>query len=195
MADYDQPTGMVEDPRILDIRRYARAAQATFAIEQIFGMYAAWKDYELTRWYGEYQQDVYKLNAKYAEIQARDAIRRGGQMAKRRAEEVGQVVGEQRVAGAAQGLAVGSGTIAEIQEEAITVGMMDALEIENNAYREAMGYKVQAAQNLVTGAARRLEARQEAETTLTTRVIGTARDVADRYYGTSGTGIVRRRGG
>lgn len=195
MADFDQPSGMVVDPRLAEIRGSARVAAASFAVEQIFGLYAGWRDFELTRWYGEYQQDVYKLNAKYAEIQAKDAIRRGELAAEARGREISAVVGRQRAAAAAQGIALDTGSQAELQAEALEVGMMDALEIENNAYREAMGYRIQATQQLVAGAARRLEAQQRAEATLTTRAVQTVGRVAARYYGSAGTGIVLPRGG
>lgn len=174
--------------------RDALISDTSFWVGQIFGVYSAWQDYEQQRWMGDYLRDTYRLNAKFAELQAKDAIRRGELAAEARGREVAQVVGQQRVAAAAQGLALGVGSPAELQAEAIDVGMMDALQIENNAYREAMGYRIEATRQNVAAAARSAEARQEAATTLTTRAVGTIGRITDRYYGSAGTGTVGRRG-
>lgn len=161
----------------------AGASTGAFWLESIFGAYSAYQTAEGLRKYGEYQQDVYKLNARLAEVQARDALFRGREAQKRYAEEASKVMGTQRVRAAAQGVSLASGSPAELQAEAMRASMMDVLQIENNAWREAMGYKAQAAGALAEGAMRRAAAESQAMSTLTTRAVKLTSDITDRYAG------------
>lgn len=90
------------------------------------------------------------LNERIGNLQADDAIRRGEKEAKAYGQQVSQLVGKQRVALAAQGIDVDSGSAGEIQDQTRAIGALDQLTIRNNAAREAWGYKVQASNSVLS---------------------------------------------
>ena len=59
----------------------------------------------------------------------------------------GQAVGTQRSVQAANGIDVNSGSAAQLQDDTAMIGELDALTIQNNAAREAFGYRIQADQD------------------------------------------------
>lgn len=83
-------------------------------------------------------------NADVAELQAADALERGEIEANRYRQSVRALVGGQRAAYAAQGVDVNSGSPLEVQEDTRAIGELDALQLVNNAKREAWGFKVEA---------------------------------------------------
>jgi hypothetical protein len=93
---------------------------------------------------GRYQQEMFNINAQFAELQGRDAIRRGDIEASHIKTGVKKTIGAQRAALAAQGVEIDTGSALEIQEDTRALGEMDAITVRNNAWREAWGYKVEA---------------------------------------------------
>lgn len=93
---------------------------------------------------GKYQQKVANVNAGISERAAADAILRGSLEADEQRKQTQQVIGSQRVAFAANGIDVNTGTAGQIQNDSAALGELDALTIANNAAREAYGYQVQA---------------------------------------------------
>lgn len=93
---------------------------------------------------GEYQARMLELNAKLAEFQAHDSIRRGEVAAGDYQKRVSQIMGAQRVAYAAQGIQLGEGSAAEVATDTAEQAARDVVTIRTNAWREAWGYKVQA---------------------------------------------------
>jgi len=87
-----------------------------------------------------------RTNATYANDAANDALARGRYDADLQRIRTGQNIGTQRAAMAANGGLVDQGSNATLQEDTAALGELDALTIQNNAAREAYGYKVQAAQ-------------------------------------------------
>lgn len=93
---------------------------------------------------GRWEQQQYEFNAKIADFQAEDALERGDIAASRVRAEGRRIKGSQRVAAAAQGIDVNSGSAAEIQDDTELFSELDANTIRSNAYREAFGYKIDA---------------------------------------------------
>jgi hypothetical protein len=91
-----------------------------------------------------YSAQVSENNAKSAEVMALDAHRRGAEAEERQRMLTRQRIGAQRVALAANGLDIGTGTAVDLVAETAGFGEMDALTIRTNAAREAWGYKVEA---------------------------------------------------
>lgn len=85
-----------------------------------------------------------RTNASYANIAANDAVARGTYDADLQRIKTGQNVGTQRTAQASNGGEVNDGSNANLQADTAALGELDALTIQNNAAREAYGYKVQA---------------------------------------------------
>lgn len=91
------------------------------------------------------------INTAFADAAAEDALVRGDQAARDFKTKVNLFVGRQRTATASQNIEVNSGTARQLQDDTLRQGEIDLLTIQNNAYREAWGFKVQA-QNLQSSA-------------------------------------------
>lgn len=115
-----------------------------------------------------YQSTISKINAEMANLAAEDAIKRGEVSARDYQKEVDQMIGQQRVAYAAQGVDVNFGSAADIQEETRMRGALDALTIKNNAWREAWGYRVEALNSTFAGEFAKLEGKSASRQTLLT---------------------------
>lgn len=83
-------------------------------------------------------------NAHTADLQAADAVKRGAEEESRFRTSVRGLIGSQRAGFAGQGVAVGSGSAADVQRDSAYLGELDALTIRHNAAREAFGYTAQA---------------------------------------------------
>lgn len=92
------------------------------------------------------QRDFADYNADLAEARADDAIERGKKEESAFRKKVQQAIGSQRAALAAAGVELDEGSALDIQSETAALGEIDALNIRNNASREAFGFKSQAIQ-------------------------------------------------
>lgn len=92
---------------------------------------------------GSMSQDLARTNERVAEFQARDALQRGGEAVRRIREAGTVVVGAQRAAIAGQNILVDAGTALDLQAQTRRLAELDALETQNNAKREAWGYRAQ----------------------------------------------------
>lgn len=117
---------------------------------------------------GIFNAQLAETNARLARLQAEDAIARGEKEAANHKNRVGQMVGSQRAAMAAQGISVDSGSAAQIQAETYAIGDEDARTIRTNAWREAWGYQTQAINYQSQGQFDRMASRNQARNTLLT---------------------------
>lgn len=97
---------------------------------------------------GAYQSDLLGQNAAFKRRAADETIFAGDTSADWQRVRTGQAVGTQRTAQAGNGIDVNSGSAAQLQDDTAMIGELDALTIQNNAAREAYGYRVQAEQDL-----------------------------------------------
>jgi hypothetical protein len=95
---------------------------------------------------GDYQAGIFGQDASLADQQAADAIARGHEAELKSRGSTRLLTGTQRTDLAAQGIDIGSGSAADIVGQDRALGELDALQIRNNARREAWGYNTQAAQ-------------------------------------------------
>jgi hypothetical protein len=109
-----------------------------------------------------------EVNAKVAEGQASDAIRRGEREAMAQKAKVRQTMGAQRAAQAAQGIDIGSDSAIGVVGDTAYYGEIDVQTIKNNAYREAFGYKQQASNIRSQGRLDYIASRAEAKSSLLT---------------------------
>lgn len=98
-----------------------------------------------------YQKSIAKYNQRVANIQADQAIKIGNEQEQAYRQQVKQLIGQQRLSYAAQGVVVDQGTAATVQEQTAKIGEIDALTIRNNAALQAWGYKAQAVQSSAAG--------------------------------------------
>jgi hypothetical protein len=83
-------------------------------------------------------------NAKLADLLATDALRRGAFEAGVARMQGTQEQSAQKAAIAASGIDPGAGTAAAVQATTSIWSRIDAETIRNNAYREALGYRIEA---------------------------------------------------
>lgn len=93
---------------------------------------------------GEYQEQQYRLNADFADLKAKEALRQGDIEASRYAAKGRQMVGRQRASLAAQGIDINVGSAIDVQEETKRIVEMDTNQIRTNAMRQAWGFKTEA---------------------------------------------------
>jgi len=108
----------------------------------VSSMLGAWSESEAIKMQGEFQQSQYEFNRKIGEYKAEEAIKMGEEEVTRHKRQVKQMIGSQRVALAAQGIEIESGSALDIQAETAMLGAMDEITIRNNALRSALGYKM-----------------------------------------------------
>lgn len=93
----------------------------------------------------DYQAGVLGINADLAEQAAADAIARGTQKQNQARAGTRQLRGAQRATLAAQGIDVNTGSAADIALDTEQIGELELATIANNAQREALGFKIEAA--------------------------------------------------
>ena len=96
-----------------------------------------------------FESGMLKQNAMFKEQTAQETINAGATSADWQRVRTGQMIGTQRSVQAANGIDVNSGSSAQMQDDTAMLGELDALTIQNNAAREAYGYRVQAKQDLL----------------------------------------------
>ena len=89
---------------------------------------------------GKYEAEVAGQNAQLASKAAGDALQRGKEDAAAARMRVRAIIGAQRAKYAASGAEL-SGTPVDVLADTAQLGELDALTIENNAAREAYGYR------------------------------------------------------
>lgn len=107
----------------------------------------------------EYNAKVADMNAKIAERQARDAVERGQQEEQQQRMRTSQIIGQQRVAMAANGVDVGFGSPLDVLVDTATMGELDALTIRSNTYREERDIRQQGANSTAQAGMYRAEGR------------------------------------
>ncbi len=117
---------------------------------------------------GRMESIRHKFNAEMSEISAEDVLRRGEREANSVRRSGRAVRGSQRAAYAAQGVDVDSGSAADIQEETDILSEADSRTVRNNAWREAFGYKTQAADSRMASVYAKYSSKQDARRTILT---------------------------
>lgn len=117
---------------------------------------------------GKYQQAVAERNAKMQENQATDARARGVVAGEEQRDRARQLGARQATQLAGSGLDISSGTSLDLFAETATLGEYDAQVVENNAAREAFGFKTRAEESRLSGKNARAAGRNRAIGTLLT---------------------------
>lgn len=90
------------------------------------------------------QANIARLNAQTMELQAQAYLRSAEKSALQKTMQAGQFKGQQRAALAANGVAVGEGSAAELQASTDIIKQMDAQQIMSNAWGQAGAARMQA---------------------------------------------------
>lgn len=136
----------------------------------------------------DYQAQVDQNNAGLAGMQARDAIQRGEINASNQRIRTAQLIGTQRAAMAANGVALDEGSPLRVLDDTAFMGEKDALTILDNSNREAWAIRNQATN--YSNNANLLHARADAENPFVNAAgtaLTTGGTVADKWYNYSKT--------
>lgn len=120
------------------------ATGAILGVQTLLGVADSYNQYQANKAEETFNNAVYDINTRTANLQAEDAITRGQEDANRIRRETKIAIGQQRASQAGQGVDVNTGTGTAIREETRSIGAIEAINIKNNAFREALGYKTKA---------------------------------------------------
>ncbi len=118
----------------------AWVAVGTAAFQLISGAQQA----ELVRNGAVLTKSVADANAKFAEVDAWKAEQDGYSQEARYQTQIDQTIGDQKVAFAAKGVDSSQGTAADLIAETKITGILNKMDIRNQAHATALGYKNQA---------------------------------------------------
>lgn len=113
---------------------------ATGALVAIQGVKTVY-DYNISQEQADYQNRMSRMNAQFAELQKRQALKIGEEKAQRYTEQVNSLIASQKTAYASSGIDISTGTAMKVMEETRNLGLEDAMNIRNNAFLEAMGFQ------------------------------------------------------
>lgn len=151
------------------------------SVSGIASLFGASSQADAMKSQGEYQKTVADFNAQLSELQAQDAIDRGGKEAQQVKMQAKQMIGSQRAVMAANGVSVDTGSAAEVQADTQKMATQDAITIRNNAAREAWGYKTQALNYTTQGNMAKNAGAVNAGNTLLTGGLGAVSNFANAY--------------
>lgn len=135
------------------------------AISSLFGGMA---QAEALRTQGDIADRANRLNAEFAGLQAEDALNRGDIALDRQARGARKLFGSQRARLAAQGISLDSGSALDAQVSTGALAQEDAVMIRSNAFREALGFKSQAANYNFAAKIAKMSGEQQSNQTLLT---------------------------
>ena len=115
---------------------------------------------------GEHAQFTADMNARLFEMEAADALKRGEENVENYKKQARQLQGSQKVALAAQGIEIDSGSALDIQSDTEAQIAEDIATIKNNAWRQSFGYEQEAVSERMAGQYANLASRNKANTTL-----------------------------
>lgn len=140
----------------------ATAAMMITGVQTVSTFASQQRQAKATQQQGAFEKGAYDRNAALADLQAQDAIARGGVAGNQRGLQVRQDVGTARAALAGQGVNLDVGTAVDVQSGIARLGALDIATIRNNAAREAWGYTTQAGDLRFRGAMAAMGADQAA---------------------------------
>lgn len=127
---------------------------------------------EAIRGQARLQKEIAEFNAQFAELDAYRTEQYGETEVARYQNEIDATVGNQRVAYAASGVDVTSGTAAAIQAETKLTGFLNQLDIRTQAQSKALGYKREAMNIRLQGITGQSQASLNANAVETAGIIG-----------------------
>lgn len=91
-----------------------------------------------------YQESVARANEMMSEWLYEDTLRQSDKEIQNYKKQVGSLIGTQKVSYAASGVEADTGSAFDVQAETAFQGELDILQMKQNAYRQAFGYKMDA---------------------------------------------------
>lgn len=138
---------------------YAYAALA--ALQVVGGFQQA----DIIRQNGDLQADIKDMNAKFADVDAYNALESGYGNAARYEAGVNSTIAADRGAYSSEGVSVGYGTAQQVQDDNRLAGKINVLQIQRQARDASMGYQAQAINIRLGGQMTQLQAGLDAAST------------------------------
>lgn len=134
------------------------------------------------------QANIARLNAQMMERQAQGVLRSAEKAIVTKTMQAGQVKSTQRARLAANGIAVGVGSAAEIQASTDIIKEIDKNQIKSNAVADAWGYRMKAV-GYEGDALMAMAKKQSAALNFGTTLLGGASQIANNYMLMSAHGV------
>ena len=134
-------------------------------------------------------KDIADMNAKYAELDAFDAIAEGESEKARYQKVIDATMNQGQLNLAASGQDINYGTNAALTAENKFISQMNLMEIEKHAQEKSLGFKTQARQFTMSGAMQMNEANAKAKQVMFQSAIGTAKTSLSGYRAAGGPGF------
>lgn len=169
---------------------YAYLALA--ALQTVGGFQSA----DIIRQNGDLSASVNDMNAKYADIDAHNALEAGYTNAARYQNTIDATVGADKTAYASEGVSVGYGTAGDVTTDNKIAGMVNTLQIQRSARDQARGFEGQAINIRLGGQMTRLQSNLNANAAQSSgmmQAISTGVSGYDRYN-TTGKGSTGHTG-
>lgn len=142
---------------------------------------------------GDYAMKIGEMNARFAEMEAKEVIEAGDKEASEHGKQINQMVGAQKAAFAGGNIKVDSGTALAVRKQTMEIGYAEQRTIRNNAWRKAFGLQTDAFNSRQSGIAGRNRANQQATSTLLTGVSSFAKGVGTSYRDNYGPGSTDKK--
>jgi len=156
--------------------------QLLMAISGLGTMASSYTQSKAQRAESDFNASIFESNARLQALQAEDAIIRGDKEAVKAKQAAKRLIGSQRAAMGAQGIDLESGSALDIQQETASLGAETALNIKNNAWREAWGYRAQESDLRSRANYARITGRNTSKNTLLTGGLTVAKNLATYQY-------------
>ena len=140
------------------------------------------------------QANIARLNAQMMERQAQGVLRSAEKAIVTKTMQAGQVKSAQRARLAANGIAVGVGSAAEIQASTDIIKEIDKNQIKSNAVADAWGYRMKAV-GYEGDALMAMAKKQSAALNFGTTLLGGASQVANNYMVMKSMGVFDKNNG
>ena len=158
------------------------AGAASQLITTFGDMYQAKVSADIKRYAGEVQAKIFETNSIIAKLRAEDAINRGRTKGIKAKQAAKLLIGKQRAITGAQNVEIDTGSALDVTMETAAIGAEEELMINNNAWREAWGYRVEAEDARAQAAYTRLASKAEARNTILTGGVTAAKSFATYAY-------------
>lgn len=120
---------------------------------------------DIIRQNGDLQNNISDMNARFADVDAHNALEAGYTSADRYQTTVDQVIASDRAAYASEGVSIGYGTAGQVEADNHVAGLVNTLQIQRSARDAAMGYEGQAINLRLGGQMTSLQANLNASAT------------------------------
>lgn len=127
------------------------------------------------------RQQNLDMSKKLSEFQAEDALVQGGFQQQAIRQQGRSLIGSQRAAFAGNGIDVNQGSAAQIQQNTAAISELAAMKTGNEAWRQAFGFKSQAADLEAQYAYEGLSGQSSSRTTLLTGGMSAVNQLAQTY--------------